>query len=125
MEYEKLNSDENITIGDVLGLEPESNKVLLANTNRYTEQFCDIHRIGVCTNVNNNIITVTSEGIVDVNTYGNICIGDKLTTGTVPGKAVAIRYVREDEILFKKKSIGKVIGLYDVYNKARVLLNMK
>lgn len=125
LQYEKLFEDEEIIKGDVILLSSKYNKVLLAQNNRYLEQFGKLIILGVCTNVQENLITIANTGICDVNTHGIICVGDKLTTGSIPGKAVAIRYVNDEEIIFKKKSIGKVIGLYSVYDKARVLLDVK
>ena len=67
-----------------------------------------------------------NKGIIDVNVKGIICLGDKLTIGNEEkGKAVAIRYDRLDEKQFGIRSIGKVIGLYEVYNKAQVLLDIE
>lgn len=79
---------------------------------------------GICIKIENNLIYVSNRGIYDVNTEGIICIGDKLTTSEIPGKARAIRY-DQDERQFNIRSIGKVIELYNVYNKAKVLLDIE
>lgn len=123
--YEKLFEDENIQIGDIIIYHPQYNKVSLSQTNRYQEQFGHTEILGICTQVNDNYVTITNEGVCDVNIYGMTCIGDKLTIGSIPGKAVAIKYVHDEEILFRKRSIGKVINLYDTYEKAKVLLDIK
>ena len=53
-----------------------------------------------------------------------ICLGDKLTTSDTPGVACAIKYENLEERQFNTKSIGKVIGVHNVYNKATVLLDI-
>ena len=80
--------------------------------------------IGVCTNVNNNEITISNSGCVDVNIIGIACIGDKVTCSDIPGKGVAIRY-DQDETIFNIRSIGKIIGLYDNYDKVKILLDIE
>lgn len=79
---------------------------------------------GVCIKTENNSIYVANTGIVDVNVKGIVCIGDNLTASDKLGKARAIKY-ELDKTQFGTRSIGKVIGLYNIYNKARVLLNIK
>lgn len=80
---------------------------------------------GICTGVDNNKIYVENKGILDVNVTGLTCIGDKLTTCSIPGKAQAIRYSNQDETTFGKRSIGKVVGLYNDYSKVKVLLDIE
>lgn len=80
---------------------------------------------GVCSKIENNYIYVQNTGIIDVNVTGIICLGDKLTLSNIPGKAEAIKYEPQDEKVFGLKSIGKVIGIYSVYDKAQVLLDIE
>ena len=80
---------------------------------------------GVCNKIENNYIYVQNTGIIDVNVTGIICLGDKLTLSNTPGKAEAIRYDPLDEKVFGLKSIGKVIGIYNVYDKVKVLLDIE
>lgn len=80
---------------------------------------------GVCNKIENNYIYVQNTGIIDVNVTGIICLGDKLTLSNIPGKVEAIRYDPLDEKVFRLKSIGKVIGIYNVYDKAKVLLDIE
>lgn len=63
MEYEKLIENEPIKIGDLIELDPITNKVTrVVNKWRQT-----IKVIGVCTKIENNRIVVANRGIVDVN----------------------------------------------------------
>lgn len=119
--YKKLNDNEIVSIGDIISLDPISNRVKLA-FNRVN--YKDEQVIGICNKIENNLIYVSNTGIVDVNTEGIICIGDKLTTSNNPGKARAIKYDK-DESQFNIRSIGKVIGLYNTYNKVKVLLDIE
>ena len=80
---------------------------------------------GVCNKIENNYVYVQNSGIIDVNVTGIICLGDKLTLSNIPGKAEAIKYDPLDEKIFNIKSIGKVIGIYNVYDKAKVLLDIE
>lgn len=80
---------------------------------------------GVCNKIENNYIYVQNTGIIDVNVTGIICLGDKLALSNIPGRAEAIRYDPLDEKVFGLKSIGKVIGIYNIYDKAQVLLDIE
>lgn len=119
--YNKLYEDEIINIGDIISLDPISNCVKLS-FNTFKKK--DEQVIGICRKIENNLIYVANKGIIDVNVEGLICIGDKLTTSEVKGKARAIKY-DQDETQFTVRSIGKVIGLYDNYDKAQVLLDIE
>lgn len=120
--YEKLNPNEIIEAGDIIALDSESNKVSKAVVNR---RHINRSVIGVCNKIENGLIYVKSNGMIDVNVTGLICIGDHLTVSEEPGKASAIRYVYEDEDIFNIRSLGKVIGLYNDYDKAKVLLDIE
>lgn len=74
--------------------------------------------------IENNTIVVANKGMVDVNVTGLFCIGDKLTSSDIPGKARAIRY-KQDETQFNIRSIGKVIELYRTPYVTRVLLDVE
>lgn len=119
--YRKLDEDQVIEVGDIISLDPISNRVKLS-FNRGKRK--DEQVIGVCEKIENNMIYVANTAIIDVNVTGMICIGDKLTISEIPGKARAIRY-DEDETQFTIRSIGKVIGLYNVYEKAQVILDIE
>lgn len=115
--YEKL-FNETIEVGDIISQNAINNKVYKS---------CNYKKdriIGVCTNVNNNEITISNSGCVDVNIIGIACIGDKVTCSDIPGKGVAIRY-DQDETIFNIRSIGKIIGLYDNYDKVKILLDIE
>lgn len=130
MELEKYDTTEDIEVGDLVSfkyiIDPDTQK--LVNTNKVTKSI--YHRmfknpvIGVCSIVAGNNITILNEGIIDVNVTGMIAIDDKLTTSKIAGKAEAIDYPIYDEILYREVSIGKVIGIYRYYNKAKVLLEL-
>ena len=115
--YEKYYEYENIQPGDLVSLEPITGKVRLS-----TEK--DKNIIGVCKTKNNNKVEVQSKGIIDVNVIGNIGLGTKLTSSNEKGKAKAIKY-EQDISQFNIYSIGKVIGIYKVYNKVKVLLDIE
>lgn len=115
--YEKYYDNENIQPGDIISLEPITNKVKLSIEK-------DRNIIGVCKSITDNGIEVISKGITDVNVIGNIGLGSKLTSSNEKGKAKAIRY-EQDVSQFNIRSIGKVIGIYKVYNKAKVLLDIE
>lgn len=111
--------DGTVKLGDLVTLNNITNEVEIATLN-------DKKRIyGVCVDVfADNEIIVATDGIVDVNVTGIICLGDHLTISSIDGKAEAIKVLQEEE-LYDTRSIGKVIGLYNIYSKAKVLLNIK
>lgn len=130
MELEKYDTTEDIGVGDLVSfkyiIDPDTKKLI--NTNKVTKSI--YHRmfknpvIGVCSFVAGNNLTILNEGIIDVNVTGMIAIDDKLTTSKIAGKAEAIDYPIYDEILYREVSIGKVVGIYRYYNKAKVLLEL-
>ena len=130
MEYEIYDITEKIGVGDLVSfkyiIEPTTKKLI--NTNKVTKsiyhRICKNPVIGICTNVVKNTITITTKGEVDVNVTGMIAIDDKLTTSKIAGKAKAIDYPIYDEILYREVSIGRVIGIYRNYDKAKVLLEL-
>ena len=69
------------------------------------------------------ITLLQNNKIAVINTTGIICIGDKLTLSEKPGKARALKY-EQNISTFKMPSIGKVIGLYQQYNRAKILLHI-
>lgn len=88
------------------------------------ENLKDNKLYGICNKIENNTIFVTKKGICDINVEGTICVGDKLTLGKIPGKAVAMEY-NQDETQFDEIVLGKVIKLYPDYKIANILLNSK
>ena len=119
---EKYDKDEPIQVGDLIAYFPETNKVVRARTHWRTADTNKV--IGVCKAVNDNMISYTDIGMADVRVKGIICLGDKLTASEEFGVAEAIKY-RQDETKFRYRSIGKVIGLYNNYNMAKVLLDIE
>lgn len=119
--YRKLDENQIINPGDLVSLDPFANRVKLS-LNGFKHK--DEQVIGVCEKIENNLVYVSNTGIIDVNVTGLICIGDRLTTSEIPGTARAIKY-NEDESQFTIRSIGKVIGLYNVYEKAKVILDIE
>ena len=115
--YSKLEPDEPIQIGDLISLVPISNKVVRSSMR-------DKMVVGVCVDIKENNITVKHKGIFTLNVSGFVCLGDKLTTSREPGKAAAMKY-DQNESQFGIKSIGKVIGLYNDYSQAKVLLDIE
>lgn len=120
-QLEKYDKDEPIQIGDLISYFPQSDKVTRAVKRHFKEHN---YVIGICTDIKDDKISFCNNGIVDVNVKGIICIGDHLTVSEEFGKAVAIKYA-QDETKFKIRQIGKVIGLYNDYNKAKVLLDIE
>ena len=70
LSYEKLYIEEPINIGDVIQLEPKTNKV----TRAFNKRHHSIKVIGVCIKIENNTIVVANKGMVDVNVTGLFCI---------------------------------------------------
>lgn len=114
--------NEHIKVGDIVEIIPISNSVKLAVRN-FKNKGNKV--IGVCIKIDNNDVYVEDKGIVDVNVVGTICLGDKLTISDIPGKAEALKYGSYEEVMFGKRSIGKVVGVYDVYDIAKVLLDIE
>ena len=119
---EKFDKDEPIQVGDLIAYRPDTNKAVRAKTN--WRKADDNAVIGICTAINGNTITYTDSGVTDVNVKGIICLGDKLSASEELGIAEAIKY-RQDETKFRYRCIGKVIGLYNNYNIAKVLLDIE
>lgn len=117
MEFEKLYN-ENIEIGDILSLNPINNKVYKSNLSKKDRI------IGICKGIKNEKIKVINCGSTDINFTGIACIGDKVTISEIPGKGRSIKYNQEEDI-FNIRSIGKIIGLYDNYNKVKILLDIE
>lgn len=120
--YEKYNEAEPIEIGDAVSLVPETDKIVRSV---YCRKWNNNTIVGICVDIKDSQIVVSSSGMVDVNVDGIICLGDKLTSSEKPGKLVAIRYDTLDGKIFDIRSIGKVIGLYNNYSKAKVLLDVE
>lgn len=121
--FEKYDITEPIQVGDLISYWPETTKV--TRTKIYSWKDIDNSKVlGVCTAVNDKNITVITNGIADVNVTGIICLGDKLTASEISGIARAIKY-NQDETIFRYRHIGKVIGLYNSYNVAKVLLDIE
>lgn len=122
-QLEKYDIEEPIQVGDLISYFPQSKKVTRSIIRHWRD---NEHNkvVGVCTDVKDNMITYTNSGLVDVNVKGIICIGDHLTASDEFGIAKAIKY-EQDESKFRIRHLGKVVGLYNNYNKARVLLDIE
>ena len=119
----KANINEPIQVGDLLMHDRMTDNVTRARFRK--NDVVDSNRvIGVCTSVNESQVTYTNDEIVKVNVEGLICLGDKLTPSENPGKAVALKY-EQNSTQFGIKSIGKVIGLYNDYSIANVMLDIE
>lgn len=116
----KIREYDDLQAGDLVALDQISNTIHKANRKDKKEV------VGVCveTYPDTEEALICNEGIVDVNVIGIICLGDHLKLSHIEGKADAINEIQEED-LFDVRSIGKVIGLYDIYSKAKVLLNIK
>lgn len=117
----KYKTEEDIQIGDLIVMDQVSNLVHKAT-------MLDRKKvIGVCADVfpDTEEVLICNQGVIDVNVTGIICLGDHIGVSQKPGKAEAINYEIQEERQFDVRSVGKVVGLYDVYSKARVLLNIK
>lgn len=121
--YEKYDEFEKINIGDLISIIPNTSFVTRSRTTDYKNP--DKLVVGVCVNINGDLVDLLDEGIVDVNVEGIICIGDRLTTSKTPGKARAIRNDIDEIRIFEVKPIGKVVGLYNDYTIAKVLLGVE
>ena len=121
--YNKQNEFEKFKVGDLVSFIPNTSLVTKSITRHYKHQ--DKLVVGVCIADNKDTVDVISEGIVDVNVTGIICIGDRLTTSSISGKAKAIKNDNDDIRVFDIRPIGKVIGLYNDYSVAKVLLGIE
>lgn len=121
--YNKHNEFEKFSVGDLVSFVPNTSLVTKSVTKHYKHQ--DRLVIGICVMDNGKSVDIIDEGIVDINVTGLICIGDRLTTSNIAGKAKAIRNDNDEIRIFKIKPIGKVIGLYNDYSIAKVLLDIE
>ena len=121
--YNKYDEDEAFDVGDLVSLVPETSLVTRSCTRHYKHQ--DKLVIGICVASTDKTVDVINGGMVEVNVTGLICIGDELTTSGVAGKARAIKYFNDDTRIFDIRNIGKVVGLYNDYSKAKVLLDIE
>ena len=121
--YNKQNEFEKFKVGDLVSFIPNTSLVTKSITRHYKHQ--DKLVVGVCIADNKDTVDVVSEGIVDVNVTGIICIGDRLTTSSISGKARAIKNDNDEIRVFDIRPIGKVIGLYNDYSVAKVLLGIE
>lgn len=121
--YNKQNEFEKFKVGDLISFIPNTSLVTKSITRHYKHQ--DKLVVGVCIADNKDTVDVVSEGIVDVNVTGIICIGDRLTTSSISGKARAIKNDNDEIRVFDIRPIGKVIGLYNDYSVAKVLLGIE
>lgn len=120
--YTKMYEDEVIKPGDIIAVDKDTGEATLA----FNHKSCINNVVvGICDTVKDNNVYIKNRGFIDVNVTGIICIGDKLTTSKKPGYACAIRYDNKDENIFGIRSIGKVIGIYQSYDKAKVLLDIE
>ena len=120
---EKYDKEEPIKSGDLIAYWPQSDKVTRAILKNWKDSE-DNRVIGICTNVDKNNIQITNSGIAEVNVTGLICLGDRLSVCEKPGIAKAIRY-SQDETKFRYRHIGKVIELYNRYDRVKVLLDIE
>ena len=121
--YNKYNETEPFNVGDLVSLVPETSLVTRSCTKHYKHK--DRLVLGICKSISDKSVEVINGGMVDVNVTGLICVGDKLTTSNVAGKARAIKYANDDTRVFDIRSIGKVVGLYNDYSIAKVLLDIE
>ena len=121
--YNKQNEFEKFKVGDLVSFIPNTSLVTKSITRHYKHQ--DKLVVGVCIADNKDTVDVVSEGIVDVNVTGIICIGDRLTTSSISGKARAIKNDNDEIRVFDIRPIGKVVGLYNDYTVAKVLLGIE
>ena len=121
--YNKHFETEKFEVGDLVSFFPDTSLVTKSITRHYKHQ--DKMCIGICQIDNGKTISIVDEGIVNINVTGIICIGDRLTTSKIAGKAKAIRNDNDEIRIFDIRPIGKVIGLYDDYSKAKVLLGIE
>lgn len=117
--YKKLDPEEIFTKGDLVALESVTNKITRADY-----RFNNVIGIYYSTD-DSDLVTVQQRGIIDVNVTGVICAGDKLTISNKKGKACAIKYDHQEEKQFNIRAIGKVIGIYNTYSVAKVLLDIE
>lgn len=117
----KVKEDENIEKGDLVAIDQISGKAHKATL------FDKKKVVGVCVEdyPDTEEILLCTEGLIDVNVKGIICLGDHLAVSDVAGVAEAINYEIQEEKQFDVRSIGKVVSLGDVYSKATVMLNIK
>jgi len=121
--YKKYDETEQFNIGDLVSFFPNKDVVIKSCTRHYKHQ--DKLVVGICIESTAKTVTVVSKGMVDVNVTGLICLGDKLTTSNIDGKARAVKYANDDVRIFDIRPIGKVVGLYNDYSKAKVLLDIE
>ena len=121
--YNKQNEFEKFKVGDLVSFIPNTSLVTKSITRHYKHQ--DKLVVGVCIADNKDTVDVVNEGIVDVNVTGIICIGDRLTTSSISGKARAIKNDNDEIRVFDIRPIGKVVGLYNDYSVAKVLLGIE
>ena len=121
--YEKYDEFEKISVGDLVSIIPNTSFITRSCTCDYKNP--DKLVIGVCVSDNGDTVDIVDEGILNVNVTGIICIGDRLTTSKIRGKARAIRNDNDDIRVFGIKPIGKVVGLYNDYSIAKVLLGIE
>ena len=121
--YNKQNEYEKFTEGDLVSFVPDTSLVTRSITRHYKHR--DKMCIGICIADNGKTVDVIDEGIVDVNVTGITCIGDRLTTSKIAGRAEAIRNDNDEIRVFDIRPIGKVVGLYNDYSIARVLLGIE
>lgn len=120
---EKYDIEESINVGDLISYWPETNKVTKAIV-RHWKDHEQNKVVGVCTKVEDNIITFINHGPAIVNVKGLVCLGDRLTASDVAGIARAIKY-EQDETKFRIRHLGKVIELYDRYDIVKVMLDIE
>lgn len=121
--YNKQNELEKFAVGDLVSFFPNTSLVTRSITRHYKHR--DKLCIGICKADNGKTVDVINEGIVDVNITGITCIGDRLTISKIAGKAKAIRNDNDEIRVFNVRPIGKVIGLYNDYSIAKVLLGIE
>ena len=121
--YTKYDIDEEFNVGDLVSIIPETSLVTKSCTKCYKHQ--DKLVVGICVSSTDKTVDVIKRGMVDVNVVGLICIGDELTTSETAGKARAIKYFNDEKRIFDIRNIGKVVGLYNDYSKAKVLLDIE
>ena len=121
--YKKQYEDEKFMTGDLVSFVPDTSLITRSITRHYKKQ--DKLVLGICIKDLGKEVEIIDEGILDVNVTGLVCIGDRLTTSKIAGKAKAIRNDNDEIRVFDIRPIGKVVGLYNDYSVAKVLLGIE
>lgn len=118
MSYTKYDDEEDIQVGDTLSIiNDKVTKSLLNDNNKL---------LGICSKINeDNTIEVVQEGIIDVNVEG--FIGGIGTALTISDKESGKLHQIPQDVLelqqYNLPIIGRVIGIYNVYDKVQIIID--